>query len=271
MRTTYVSAYYHIPKRRVPHMGIARYVRLAPETLSMISGDRLYFYYEEPFIGTLFERLAQNLDIDIIPVRRTLNELPFRDVAKVISYCSQSPSSEGTKAACKEKGTSHIRSMDVDGDRSEYLDNLTVWLSKIELVCQSARRMKDSDSSLAWIDVGLSKKNFTRENWNFTEARLLHRKVLHYASDMRYQGNPLPLNASFLKASSKEWERLSHLFFGKAQQLQEDGYPHDEETILSHVVHEHPDLFQCIGRPFSGPLRSVRYYAHRFRGRNVRE
>ncbi len=270
MKTIYVSAYYHIPKRRIPHMGIARYIQLAPETLRMISGSRLFFYYEEAFIGTLFERLSENLSVDIVPIRRPLNMLPRRGDAKVIAEAANPPTNREWHRLGKEKGISHLRAMDLDGDRQEYIDNLSVWLSKIDLLTEVSNKIENEALPVAWVDVGLAKKNFMRENWNFTLQEAQKDQVIHYSSDMRYCGNTLPLNASFLKAWPKEWKHLSLLFSEKLSALRTDGYPYDEETILSHVVRENPTLFKCLGQPFKGPFGRLRYFYNRILGRKIR-
>lgn len=249
-------------------MGIARYVRLAPETLKMIAGSRLTFFYEEEFIGTLIARLCENFNMDVTLVRRPLTELPLRHQSMVISEGAKRPSNSKWERLGKEKGIGHLRSMDVNGDRSEYADNLTIWLSKISLANSVANECKYDKLPIAWMDIGLSKFNFIRENWNFSLLEGSNGRMLHYSSNMRYLGKQLPLNASFLLGWPCEWAILFDLFHEKLRDLQSDGYPHDEETILSHVVRENPQLFKCIGHPFRGSIGKLRYYYNRvFYGR----
>lgn len=271
MKTTYVSAYYHIPKRKIPHMGIARYVKLAPETLSMISGSRLIFFYSESFIATLFERVAENLNVEIIPIRRQLSELPERESAKRIVTNARAPKQAALVKKGREKGVVHLNGMDFEGDRREYLENLSIWLSKIPLCTYVATSELSESQSVAWVDIGISKVNFTRHNWNFCLLKPPTSQVQHYASNMRYRGDRLPLSAGYLRAWPEQWERLNSLFKEQLYRRRNCSYPHDEETVLSHVVEQHPELFECVGKPLTGPLRRIRYYSNRLRGRKFRE
>mgnify|MGYP005858641393 CR=1 FL=1 len=260
----YVSAYYHIPKSKMRHMGIARYVRHAPETLRMIRGSQLIFFYEEDFIGELIARLCENFDIDLRREKRPLVSLPARAHAEQISKGAQRIPVMVLKNSDKEKGNSHLAAMDIDGDRTEYMENLTIWLSKIFLTSEVASGYAVRDRPVAWVDIALAKNNFTRQNWDFSKIdRNPPSCLLHYGSAMLYLGRRLPLSAGYLRADRDHWEVIENLFQAQLDTLQYDGYPHDEETVLSHVVGKYPRIFECIGRPYQGRIGKAKYYFNR--------
>ena len=245
-------------------MGIARYVRHAPETLRMISGSKLIFFYEEEFIGELVERLCENFDINIRLERRPLADLSARAHAENISNAAQTPSPATLNASTREKGRRHLAAMDIDGDRTEYTANLSIWLSKISLTAEVAAEYAVSDCPVAWVDIALAKNNFTRQNWNFAKIdRNPQSRLLHYGSAMLYRAQRLPLSAGFLQADRQHWSTISRYFQEELATLQHDRYPHDEETILSHVVRKYPDMFECIGQPFRGRIGKAQYYFNR--------
>ncbi len=266
----YVSAYYHIPKEKLPHMGIARYIRLAPETLQMISGFQLSFYYEEEFVATLIQRLCEDVGVSVDLIRLPLADLPRRQEAMRISRTASKSVAESFGRTPKEKGVAHLRNFENDGSRVEYEDNLSVWLSKIDLVLNVISTRHVDDCPVAWIDIGLSKFNFIRSNWAFNHLSGRNDRVLHYGSLMKFQGRRLPLNASFLRAYPAIWQDLCGRFSEALNGQENSRYPHDEETILAMVVWSRPCLFECAGKPFDGKWGKMQYLYNRLLYRRIR-
>lgn len=265
----YVSGYYHIPKRKMPHMGIGRYVRLMPETIKMISGSRLIFFYEEDFIGVLVSRLCENYGVELSLKRREICDLPRRREAEIISENADVAEPKRLSIG-REKGVAHFNSMIEEGDRSEYTDNLSIWLSKLDLVVESNRFGAQDASGFAWVDIGISKFNYLRKRWRFSDCQPCGDSLQHYGSPMRFRGKDLPLNASFLQGSAAVWDKVTE-GYGKALELAcGDGYPDDEETVLSDVVRENPELFQCVGYQYRGRLGQVLSLVERLRAKRGR-
>lgn len=265
----YVSAYYHIPKRKMPHMGIGRYVRLMPESLKMISGSRLVFYYEEDFIGTLVTRLCENYNIELSLVRREIAQLPRRREAQLIAACADDKEPQA-KSVGREKGLGHFRGMILNDDRSEYEDNLTIWLSKIDLVMESCARIPSDVTGVAWMDIGIAKFNYLRRNWRFNAVQPVDEAMQHYSSPMRLRGEKLPLNASFLQAAPDKWSDVSEAYAVALGDVCGDSYPHDEETVLAVVVRQNPEFFRCVGDHYSGRSGKLRYILERLRAPQAR-
>ena len=251
-------------------MGIARYIRLAPETFKMIAGKPLVFYYEEDFIGELVKRVCENYGVALRLVRRPIGELPARSEAVRIAR-EAGPKGLRGAAGPREKGIGHLKGMVFGDDRTEYENNLSVWLSKIGLLYEVFEDGTVPYGNIAWMDLGISKFNFIRKNWDFTGfSGKSERRVLHFSSNMRYLGEQLPLNASFLQAPGRLWPEINGLMENALEGAMGDHYPHDEETILAGIIRENPNLFRCIGGGYEGRVGKLRYAYERIRHRGVR-
>ena len=261
----YVSAYYHIPKKSMPHMGISRYMRLAPVSLQMIQNAQLVFYYEEECIAEIVSKICADWSIELVPVRLPLKNLPQRQNAIAIAGSAKESSLPPLVGGIKEKGRGHLRGMVHGEDRQEYVDNLSVWLSKLDLVHASINYVRTNGRPIAWMDFGISKKNYTRRNWRFQEAESNRKTngLLHYGSEMRFRNEKLPLNASFLSGRPEIWKTALSEFNTFLEKARSDSYPHDEETVLSQVVRTNPQLFECIGEPYRGRIGKAQYYFNR--------
>lgn len=266
----YVSGYYHIPKRSMPHMGISRYLRLGPVSLKMIADSKLVFFYEEDCIREIVQKISDDWSIDLVPIHLPISRLPQRQAALTISANATRSALPPESECRKEKGWSHLNGMVHGDDRTEYEDNLTVWLSKIDLVNKAAKQFPSSNQLIAWMDFGIAKFNYIRDGWSFPDrmANFSRSKLSHYNSLMRMHQSKLPLNASFLIARSNVWEEVQDEFHQQIASSRDEDYPHDEETLLSRVVQTRPELFDCIGDPYHGRIGKVRYLLERFRARS---
>lgn len=264
----YVSAYYHIPKRSMPHMGISRYLRLAPVSLRMISGSQLVFFYEEDCIGEIVAKICEDWSVNLLLKKRPIGDLPQRRAALEIAANADRSALPAEDECVKEKGWSHLNGMVHGADRDEYEDNLAIWLSKVDLVQDASECAVSDDTPVAWMDFGIAKFNYMRSSWNFPVAvrQCDPSKLCHYDSSMRMCQRKLPLNASFLCGSPVIWAELLEEFQKQIAAAKCENYPHDEETLLAQIVKVRPELFQCIGHPFEGRLGKVRYLVERLRG-----
>ena len=246
-------------------MGISRYLRLAPVSLEMIRNSQLVFYYEEQCIADIVSKICADWSIDLVPVRLPLKNLPQRQAAIEIAENAKESSLPPLVGGIKEKGRGHLRGMVHGDDRQEYADNLSIWLSKLDLVQASISYVKTESRPIAWVDFGIAKKNYTRRNWRFQKAESSRKAngLLHYGSEMRFQNEKLPLNASFLSGRPKIWKTALVEFHAHLVKATSDCYPHDEETILSTVVKSNPQLFECIGQPYRGRIGKAKYYFNR--------
>ena len=262
---TYVSAYYHVPKPKLDHMGLGRYIALAPATLRMMAGKKLIFYYEEDFIAEVVARICDENGIEVHLKRVPLNSLPNRAAAERISANAAWPGDAlHRKFGKKEKGIAHHLNLCDGDDNRPYRDNLSIWLSKVGLVNEALSTPQAAHSQIiAWVDIGVSKLNYRRSNWNFAREGFGERKLHHYSSNMRFQGEKLPLSAGVLVGAPFAWQGVASKFSEALQSTENSRYPHDEETILKLVHDNSPELFHTFGRPGEGRLGQTQYLLRR--------
>ena len=247
---TYVSGHWmlaHSPKNPVEH-----YYKLIPKTLAMLAGSRLVFFYDDPELLQFVENHALDNGIDLVPAEKPIDELPARDL------------SEGFAASCermgldafpepeyknKEKGVIHYWRDWKRGGPRFYKGLLTIWLSKVSLVSEAIEKSQDLylGGYFAWVDASVARVSRKRRNWDFTRVRLPKAQVSCYKNDMRYFGGTLPVSASFLGGGAAVWPEMERRFLLKARASLDTAYAHDEETILSAVYLDDPDLFNRFG------------------------
>lgn len=235
-----------------PKSGIERYYKLIPKTLAMLAGSRLVFFYDDPALLRFVEKHALDKEIDLVPAERPIDELPARAL------------SEGFAASCermgldafpepedknKEKGVIHYWRDWKRGGPQFYEDLLSIWLSKVSLVREAAESAQDHGLGgyFAWIDASVARFSRKRRHWDFTRVRLPEAQISCYRNDMRYFGGALPVNASFLGGGAAVWPEMERRFLVKARASLDTAYAHDEETILSAVYLDDPDLFNRFG------------------------
>lgn len=263
---TYVSAYYHVPKPKLAHMGLGRYIALAPGTLQMMAGKKLIFYYEEGFVADVIGRICEEARIDVHFKRVPLTELPNRAAAERIAARATWPGDMlHRRFGKKEKGIAHFLNLFDNEDNRPYRDNLSIWLSKIPLVNEVLSAPDAHSEITAWADIGVSKLNYRRSNWNFTQQNIGKGALHHYSSNMRFHGEKLPLNASVLAGAQAAWQAVEHDFADALQSTETSDYPHDEETVFKLTYKDKPSLFRVLGHPGEGRLGQAQYLMRRLR------
>lgn len=261
--SNYVSAYYYIAKPTLPHMGLGRYLKLMPDSFRMIRGSRLNFFYDEPWVIEIIARMCAENQIKLVDRYVDRGDLIGRPYAeKIYSTYDKAVIYQAGVASKKEKGVAHHLNLVADNPPQTYIDNVSVWLSKIDLV-RSVSESCEVGEMVCWVDAGIAKFRCARKNWRFWDQKLVPNKISHYGSRMQFQGRRLPLNASFLAGSGKAWQSVYSQFYGRLDECCTDGYLHDEETILSMAHLDSPELFHTVGQPYSPFLGRQRYLARR--------
>lgn len=242
----------------------AHYDRTIPRTMRMLQGARVHVFCGDCTIEAWFVELARDYKIDISTQVISLSELPARLlVAPIVSACAHRKrdvplvlGSSNQAPLMREKGDIHFFRDYLGSGPEVYWSLLSIWTSKIVLVSSYAREfISDLSADLAWVDSTISRFTGARSNWDFRRQPWPKDRVGHYSSPMKYRGEILPLNASFICAPAQLWARLESAFLKALEECCFDGYAHDEETILSHVIDSEPELFYSIGRPTRGISR----------------
>ena len=265
-RPTYCSGYWSIPGN--PKRSVSHYEAGLSETLALLRGSTLHFNSNHSETLASVTRLAKLNDIHLELEDVAIEELPGWGISKtLVECCSAMKLDVMTRPASlkvSEKGVVHYWRDFKDGGPDTYRRLLAIWMSKIALTT-SVSRGAAGDDIFAWVDISLSRFNGQRTNWDISNLALDSNKVSHFASQMQFQGQTLPLNASFLAAGARTWAALEASFALATQQAVQMPYAHDEETILSDCVRRAPDDFHTIGSPLTPDNTSPQF--NRWTGR----
>jgi hypothetical protein len=234
--------------------------------MHMLRGNRLHvFCGDEDFASSVVE-LAERYSVDITTEFIGLGDLPTRClISPILHACEQRFESVSSPAGAerpgsfnREKGDIHFWRHFVESGAEAYRNLLSIWTSKIPLVsrwvCSSDGAKTDS---VAWVDVTVSRFNGSRSGWDFRRQVWPEDRISHYSSPRFYRRKKLPLNASFIAASPRLWPILEASYLEALKNCSADGYAHDEETILSHVMDANPGLFHAMGHPCRGFRRML--------------
>lgn len=252
----YCSGFWHLPSNQ--KRDLAHYNRLLPLTLQMLQGERLHLFCDDAGIEAHFRTAAREHDVSLTIDHIPLDELPTAsDITPILETCERLVA-EGwldKEINMLEKRDEHLKKDFFYSGRETFGHLLAIWTSKIPLLARLSRDVEDAATQVIWADISVSRFNASRTYWDFRNQSWPIDKVGHYKSRMLYLDKTLPLNASFLGAAPALWPGIETLFLAELRKHAADGYVHDEETILSHVIAAHPDRFHQIGKPVRGLTR----------------
>lgn len=247
MEVVYVSGLWLLPEN--PKNDENHYTRVFPETIRMLKGKTLVFFYESTDVLALAQYYADRYRVNLKAFYRPLKKLPGSHNARdfeVLCESMELDSMPEPRSKAREKGSIHYW-RDFKGGKGAYRDMVTIWMSKPDLIAEVVECFGSKSEYYAWVDASISRFNFRRKSWKFTKQAVQPDKLTHYANNMTYYGRQLRVNASFLCASSIVWARIRSEFKSKQTEALRAPYAHDEETLLSLVAEQKPHLFHCIG------------------------
>jgi hypothetical protein len=229
----------------------AHYARLLPGLMRAIRGGRLHLHHDDPDVLARFAAAGTPFGVRVEGTRAALDDLSTRTtVMPILETCRRID--RGALALPprrpREKAWDHYLGDWLRSGPEAFHDMLTIWTAKVPLAAALARE----HGAVAWIDASVAKFEGNRTGWDFARATWPPERLAHYASPMRYHGEPLPLNASVLAAEPETWTKVAAAFEAELAARAGDGYLNDEEVVLGHVVAARPDLFHCLGRPARG-------------------
>ena len=250
-RIHYVSGYWPLPKNL--KNDLAHYFKLLPRTLSRLSGQNLKFFSSDQYVLDLVVQQSSIYGINCETSLLPFDSLPRRALAEaLVESCARMKLDQWSKPSkfFSEKGVTHYWRDLQESGVVVYTNLLSIWLSKVALVVQTASE-NNHNIPLAWIDCSLQRISNKRTNWRYWSQSVSPSCVSHYASPMKYYGRLLPVSAGYLSAYLPVWNELNSLFDEVAWQASRMSYGHDEETILFECFSRRPELFNCIGKPYS--------------------
>lgn len=255
--TAYCSGYWPVPgnaKRSFEH-----YASYLPQTLQMLAGSRLWFYSNDADVLRQVSEICADHQVDLTAVLLDFQALPAWSIAAdYVCACERMHLDlyGPPVRRMKEKGVNHYWRDLIGSGPESYRRVLAIWLSKVELTAALAARLEPG-SIVAWVDASLARKNNARPCWDFTRCALPPGRLTHYPSQARIYGATLPLSAGFLAADAPTWSLIQEHFVAARTSLVAMPYGHDEETILSKCLGDHPELFhvlQADAPPATRPL-----------------
>jgi hypothetical protein len=235
-----------------------RYRENLSSSLRMIAGEKLHFFYDDGAVLDQVLRDCSANQVRVVPQSCSIEELPAWNTAAQLVECCRAMHLDQfprPKTFGSEKCMAHYWRDYTDGGAETYRSMLAIWISKVLLMAQAAQAFPENDETrLCWIDASIARFNHRRTAWNFARVPTAPDKLSHYQSPMTFLARPLPLNASFLCATSKVWQDVCQDFLAMLEKAQETPYAHDEETILAQCIWADPTKFAGIGRPVRSAL-----------------
>ena len=244
--TTYCMGYWLVAenaKRPIDH-----YIALIPKTVEMLAGRRLVLFTDNSTISQFVSQCCLLHKVDLMCSVRSVFELPALEFARGIVHQTECYGRDRPVPVDfqKEKGLLHYWRDFMGSGPHAYQRILAIWLSKVFLVHEIAQRNPFESSQFAWVDATVARFNTRRSNWNFVTLANRSETICHYGSRMRKLGQPLSLNASFLKGDQAAWSSLLKLYVSELACAVREQYPNDEETILHNVKAAHPQMFLSV-------------------------
>ena len=144
-----------------------------------------------------------------------------------------------------EKGLVHYKREYVQGGEEVFKNLFTIWTSKLFLVDDTIKDNPFKTGNFAWFDASLSRFNNSR-NINLYN-KIFNNKLCYFRSKkMKYYGQKIEVNASYLFANKDIWKKIIKLYHKKFIELSNTNYAHDEETILNIIYKENKYLFKYL-------------------------
>ncbi|MBC7003560.1 hypothetical protein BIZ37_13420 [Photobacterium sp. BZF1] len=252
MDRVYISGYWtvgtNVKKAKSVYLfGIER-------TFQLLKNSNLIFFTDDDEILEVVTGLSKKWNIKLKIIKKNIHDLPAQQYIDSVICAAERMYSSPIPIDYKksmEKGVIHYYRDLKHAGRENYQKLLLIWLSKIFLVNEIIRSdiiLNEEYKLYCWIDCSAERFSFVRSNWNFTKQSLPMNKLSHYTSgSLSYMGVSIPISASFLAGNPIVWQEIEELFIQELKDINNDNYAHDEETLLTNIILNKPELFHTIG------------------------
>ena len=244
--TTFICGYWKIEKN-VKHCYNNHYKKLIPETFSILKNCNIVFFYDDDNVLSDVKKHIQTNNI--IYKKISIDKLKTYNLSSnYLETCKVQDNDRLIKInTINEKGLVHYqREYKISGEDS-FRKVFTVWTSKLFLVNETIHENPFNTNYFAWIDISIPRHK--RDNKLYTQDYLPN-KLFHFGNMMKYYGETITINASFLIAHKNFWKDFIPLYEKKLQMTKNSKYAHDEETILYLIWKDNKDLFCDISSFF---------------------
>lgn len=242
--TTFICGYWKI-KNNVKHSYDNHYKKLIPETFTILKNCNIVFFYDDDDVLSDIKKYIQTNNI--IYKKISFDSLETYDLSNdYLETCKLQDNVSLRKInTMNEKGLVHYQREYKKSGEDSFRKVFTVWTSKLFLVNKTIDENPFNTNYFAWIDVSASR--FNRNSGLYTQFYLPN-KLFHFGNMMKYYGETITINASFLIAHKNIWKKLMPLYEKQLQLSKNSKYAHDEETILYLIWKDNKDLFYDINK-----------------------
>ena len=174
-----------------------------------------------------------------IPIYLKLTELPTYKLSHHFLECCKKQDTEYLRSINDHKGVIHYQREYLQSGEDSYRKVISVWTSKIGLIDKVITENPFQTDTFAWVDVSIS-----RINMQFVDIPFQEDKINTNICWSNYKGERMYHSGGFMISSINTWNRFIPLYNKKLEEIREDPYAHDEETIFHLIYKENPDIFR---------------------------
>ena len=242
--TTFICGYWKI-KNNVKHSYDNHYKKLIPETFTILKNCNIVFFYDDDDVLSDIKKYIQTNNI--IYKKISIDSLETYDLSNdYLETCKLQDNVSLRKInTMNEKGLVHYQREYKKSGEDSFRKVFTVWTSKLFLVNKTIDENPFNTNYFAWIDVSASR--FNRDKGLYTQFYSSN-KLFHFGNMMKYYGETITINASFLIAHKNIWKKIIPLYEKQLQLSKNSKYTRDEETILYLIWKDNKDLFCNINK-----------------------
>jgi len=245
---TFCIGYWRIDNNKKRSIG--HYSEHLPETLKMLSGRNVIYFYNDERNRKQTEDIAKKYNINIISRKIAIDALPASTAAE--EFLKRTEEFGGNqflsagRESKKEKAREHYFIDYSRGGAEAYRSMLSVWLSKVLLVSKIVDENPFGSRNFAWVDASISRFNKKRDYYNINRLNDAGGRISFYRGKRGKNLKKLILNASYLSGDREAWSKLLEIYKKEMAYQQYELYPNDEETVLDICCLRSPSLFRMI-------------------------
>jgi len=207
--------------------------------LSPIKKSTYCFFYEQDEILEYVKTFVETDTTYFIPFQLKLTDLPTYELSEQLLESCKKQDTEYLRSLNDHKGVTHYQREYLQSGEDSYRKVITIWTSKIGLMEKAIVLNPFQTDTFAWVDVSIS-----RINMQFIDIPFEKEKINTNIGWSNYKGQRMYYSGGFMISSMETWNRFIPLYNQKLEDIREDPYAHDEETIFHLMNKEHPGIFR---------------------------
>jgi len=245
--TVFVSGLWFIDNNK--KNSVNHYWKYLPRSLNILQGREIYFYTDNEYIKNQVYELCRenNITLNLRHKRvEDLDKFNYRDrfLKSVEKYGLEI--ADRPLDFNREKGLAHYWRDYLDSGIDCYKSVLTIWHSKIDLLCECYA--EDQRKCYSWVDASISRFESQIANLNSVILNNAGATPCLYDSLMKKNGELLECSAHYIYTPSDQLMLLKNLYDARFELMVDEAFPNDEEIVLSSIFKSNPNLINIIRR-----------------------